>query len=243
VLGYQPKRGDFDQEYDMDAELLLADMEFHEDDTPENTKLKENVLELYNARLDERIRRKNFVIERGLLDLKNVQRTERKYSKEEREIVNKCKIFARFQTKEDHERFVNGLLKERLIREAIEQLQYFRSKGLTTLDQVEKYIETNKSKFKQMAYENKNFSSGKAHQKNLLNGQWSEDHLSQLQKTISKPEVAHLGGREMKTSSKMVSQSPLVADAKWSQLSNKEKAFVMDVNMKPTTYCTIKRQI
>ena len=28
----------------MDAELLLADMEFHDDDSPENIKLKENVL-------------------------------------------------------------------------------------------------------------------------------------------------------------------------------------------------------
>jgi len=56
----------------MDAELLLADMEFNEDDTPENVRLKESVIELYNARLDERIRRKKFVIERGLLDLKNV---------------------------------------------------------------------------------------------------------------------------------------------------------------------------
>jgi len=36
VVGYLPKRGDFDQEYDMDAELLLADMEFFEEDTPEN---------------------------------------------------------------------------------------------------------------------------------------------------------------------------------------------------------------
>ena len=134
VLGYQPKRGDFDQEYDMDAELLLADMEFNDDDSPDNIKLKENVIELYTARLDERIRRKKFVIERGLLDLKNVQRTERKYTKEEREIVNKCKIFARFHTKEEHERFVNGLLKERLLRQAIEQLNYFRAKGLTSLD-------------------------------------------------------------------------------------------------------------
>jgi len=48
--------------------------------------------------------------------------------------VNKCKIFARFHSKDEHERFVNGLLKERLIREAIEQLKYFRSKGLTHLD-------------------------------------------------------------------------------------------------------------
>jgi len=36
VVGYMPKRGDFDQEYDMDAELLLADMEFFEEDTDEN---------------------------------------------------------------------------------------------------------------------------------------------------------------------------------------------------------------
>lgn len=56
----------------MDAELLLADMEFHDDDSTENIKLKEQVIELYNARLDERIRRKKFVIERGLLDLKSV---------------------------------------------------------------------------------------------------------------------------------------------------------------------------
>jgi len=65
-----PKRGDFDQEYDMDAELLLADMEFFEEDTEEQIKLKNSVIDLYNARLDERIRRKKFVIERGLLDLK-----------------------------------------------------------------------------------------------------------------------------------------------------------------------------
>lgn len=72
----------------MDAELLLADMEFFEDDTSENTDLKNSVIELYNARLDERIRRKKFVIDRGLLDLKKVQKFERKKSKEERDIIN-----------------------------------------------------------------------------------------------------------------------------------------------------------
>ena len=70
VVGYQPKRGDFDQEYDMDADLLLADMEFFDDDTNEDVQLKNDVIELYNARLDERIRRKKFVIERGILDFK-----------------------------------------------------------------------------------------------------------------------------------------------------------------------------
>ena len=134
MLGYLPKRGDFEQEYDMDAELLLADMEFFEDDTPQNIELKNSVIELYNARLDERIRRKKFVIERGLLDLKKVQKFERKKSKEEREIINQMKIFARFNTKEDHERLVESMMKERLLRETIQQLKYFKSKGLNNLD-------------------------------------------------------------------------------------------------------------
>ena len=141
-----PKRGDFDQEYDMDADLLLADMEFFEDDIESDVKLKNEVIELYNARLDERIRRKKFVIERGILDFKRTQKMERKKTKEERDIINTMKVFARFNTQEDHEKIVNSLLKERLLREIIEQLKYFKSKGLSTLDQIEKYIETQKKK-------------------------------------------------------------------------------------------------
>lgn len=125
----------------MDAELLLADMEFFEEDTEENIQLKNSVIELYNARLDERIRRKKFVIDRGLLDLKRTQKKERKRSQEERDIINSMKIFARFNTEEDHQKIVNNLIKERLLREAIEQLKFFRTKGLTSLDQIEKYID------------------------------------------------------------------------------------------------------
>jgi transcriptional adapter 2-alpha len=65
-----PLRGDFDIEYDNDAELLLAEMEFNDDDKESELKMKYKLLEIYNARLDERIKRKKFVIERGLLDLK-----------------------------------------------------------------------------------------------------------------------------------------------------------------------------
>ena len=139
-----PKRGDFDQEYDGDADTLLADLEYFDDDTEQDIKLKNDVIELYNARIDERIRRKKFVIERGLLDFKKIQKQERKKSKEDREIINAMKPFARFHTQEDHEKIVNNLLKERMLREAIQQLTYFKSKGLTTLDQIEKYVESSK---------------------------------------------------------------------------------------------------
>lgn len=52
------------------------------------------------------------------------------------------KIFARFNTADEHEKLVNSLIKERNLREIIEQLKFFKSKGLTSLDQIEKYIES-----------------------------------------------------------------------------------------------------
>lgn len=116
-------------------------MEFSENDSQEETNLKYKVLEYYNARLDERIRRKKFVVERGLLDIKKVQKQEKKRSKEERDIINAMKPFARFSDKKEHERRVNGLLKEYQLRVLISQLKYFQSQGLTTLDQVESHIE------------------------------------------------------------------------------------------------------
>ena len=72
TMGYMPKRGDFDQEYDADADTLLADLEYFDDDTEQDIKLKNDVISLYNARIDERIRRKKFVLERGLLDFKKI---------------------------------------------------------------------------------------------------------------------------------------------------------------------------
>lgn len=72
--------------------------------------------------------------ERGLLDFKRTQKFERKKTKEEREIINSMKIFARFNTPEDHEKLVNSLIKERLLREVIDQLKLFKGRGLTSLD-------------------------------------------------------------------------------------------------------------
>lgn len=51
-------------EYDNDAELILADMEFRDDDTPQQKELKLKVIEIYNSKLDERIYRKRIIIER-----------------------------------------------------------------------------------------------------------------------------------------------------------------------------------
>jgi transcriptional adapter 2-alpha len=46
------------------------------------------------------------------------------------------KVFARFNTVEDHEKLVQGIIKERQIRQRIEELKEFRKKGFKTLAEV-----------------------------------------------------------------------------------------------------------
>ena len=121
-----PLRGDFNVEYDNDAELLLAEMEFFDDDKKSEVDLKYEILNLYNLKLDERIRRKRFVIENGLLDLKKQQQQERKRPKDERDIYAQMKPFLRFCEGDEFTQLVEGLIEERALRQRLEELKMFR---------------------------------------------------------------------------------------------------------------------
>eukprot|EP00826_Nyctotherus_ovalis_P016164 TRINITY_DN14663_c0_g1_i1.p2 TRINITY_DN14663_c0_g1~~TRINITY_DN14663_c0_g1_i1.p2 ORF type:complete len:342 (-),score=111.79 TRINITY_DN14663_c0_g1_i1:111-1136(-) len=141
IDGFMPLRGDFNVEYDNDAELLLADMEFFDDDTEAEKKLKDDVLKLYNEKLDERITRKKFVIENGLLDIKKQHQRERNRPKEEREVYAQMKSFMRFCSEDEFQELVEGLVEEKRLRQRLEELKMFRSLGLVTFEQVERYLE------------------------------------------------------------------------------------------------------
>ena len=139
LVGYIPNRGDFDQEYENDAELILADMEFKEEDTRWERELKLKVLEVYCSKLDARSERKKFILERGLLE-----RKERKRGKEEREIWNNMRVFARFHSAEEHEQFIQGLANEARLRRRIERLQQWRVNGVKSLKEGERFEEEKK---------------------------------------------------------------------------------------------------
>lgn len=141
VVGYWPLRGDFDIEYDNDAELILADMEFRPEDTPEQIELKLQVIEIYNSKLDERIYRKKVIISRGLLDAKAMQQKERKYTGEEKELYNILRPFLRFQTLEEHDHTVRLLVRERKLRTRLFQLMIWKALGLEKVEDITKYEE------------------------------------------------------------------------------------------------------
>ena len=146
IVGFMPLRGDFDSEFDNDAELLLAEMEFAEDDTPEEVELKYKVLEIYNKRLDQRIKRKQFVIQHGLLNIRKQTTLDRLRTKEEKEIYNALKPFARFSTPEEHEKLISGLLRERELRKRIEELSFYKRLGLKNFQEIEIYLNEKRKK-------------------------------------------------------------------------------------------------
>ncbi|XP_056158376.1 transcriptional adapter ADA2a-like isoform X2 [Syzygium oleosum] len=141
--GYNFKRQEFEVEYDNDAEQLLADMEFRDTDTDAERELKLQVLRIYSKRLNERKRRKDFILERNLL---YPDPFEKNLSPEEKEIYKRFKVFTRFHSKEEHEEFVKSIIEEHRIVKRIHELQDARAAGCRTAAEANKFIERKREK-------------------------------------------------------------------------------------------------
>ncbi|KAG5439092.1 hypothetical protein PCANB_001390 [Pneumocystis canis] len=142
IQGYMPGRLEFETEYENDAELTIKDINFS-DDILENAEdvieLKLTILDIYNSKLNKRAERKRIIFEHGLLDYRKNLANEKKKTKDEKELINRIKAFARLQNASDYDAFVEGLLNELKIRRKIAELQRWRQNGFTTLEQGQKY--------------------------------------------------------------------------------------------------------
>ncbi|GFH47629.1 hypothetical protein CTEN210_04104 [Chaetoceros tenuissimus] len=163
LAGYMPRRGDFDIEWDNDAEKLLQDMEFTQGDTPEERARKIKVLAIYNARLDVREERKQFIKDRGLLDYRKKFQEDNKLPSDERDLKNRMRLFARFQTPQEHDELVQNLLQAKRLRKEIARLQMYRRMGFTSLADAEKFeLDRNRREFHRVACENREKEERKA---------------------------------------------------------------------------------
>ena len=81
-----------------------------------------------------------------MLDLKKQNLLDRVRTKEEKEIYNLLKVFARFNTPEEHEKLVQGIYKERMLKKKIEELRFYKKIGLKTFEEVEIYLQEKKKK-------------------------------------------------------------------------------------------------
>ncbi|KAI3973887.1 hypothetical protein MKX01_030463 [Papaver californicum] len=138
LSGYNAKRHEFEPEYDNDAEQSLAEMEFKDTDTEAECELKLRVLRIYLNRLDERKRRKDFILERNLL---NPDPLEKDLSPEEREIYQRYKVYMRFHSKEEHEELIRTVIEEHGMKKRIQELQEARAAGCRTSAEADRYRE------------------------------------------------------------------------------------------------------
>jgi transcriptional adapter 2-alpha len=142
VAGYMPGRLEFETEFFNEADERVKDMIFDDDpgsEDPGEVDLKLAVLDIYNSNLTKRSEKKRVIFEHGFLEYKKRQQWEKRWTKEERDIVNKTKPLARLQNSADYEVLVEGLLAEHKTRQRIAELQEYRRNGCITLDQGQKY--------------------------------------------------------------------------------------------------------
>ncbi|OJJ46693.1 hypothetical protein ASPZODRAFT_132810 [Penicilliopsis zonata CBS 506.65] len=146
VQGYMPGRLEFETEFLNDAEEAVQHMSFEPgaginiggEPDPE-VELKMTVVDIYNSRLTARTERKKILFEHNLLEYRKNTALEKKRTKEERDLLNKAKPFARMMNRDDFDEFCKGLEYEHNLRLAITQLQEWRQMGIGDLKTGEKY--------------------------------------------------------------------------------------------------------
>ncbi|XP_015938035.1 transcriptional adapter ADA2b [Arachis duranensis] len=185
LSGYSFKREEFEIEYDNDAEQVLADMEFKDIDTESEREMKLHVLHIYSRRLDERKRRKNFILERNLL---YPDPFEKSLSPEEVEICQRYKVFTRFHSKEEHMELLKNIIEEHRLIKRIQDLQEAHTAGYQTSTEAYKFIEQKKKEAERVVKENNHIGVGAKilPRPNYLKGELDSNSLG-LHKDITAP--------------------------------------------------------
>lgn len=112
-------------------------------------------MNVYNTTLERRLARKSFIFDRKITDdykkvligFTKIQSLEKKRSREEKDMYQKWRVFARMQTEEDFETLMEGImckssssiLDELKLRNSISQHQEYLRMGIRTLKEANEY--------------------------------------------------------------------------------------------------------
>jgi transcriptional adapter 2-alpha len=130
VEGYMPARLEFEIEFANEAEEAIQHLRFEPGDgidpltgeIEQEMKLKLAVLDGYNTRLTARAERKKVIFEHNLLEYRKNAQVDKKRTKEERDLFNKVKSFARMMNHKEFFEAAMGFEFEHNLRQAIAQL-------------------------------------------------------------------------------------------------------------------------
>lgn len=139
ITGYMPYREEFEVCFDNEAEISIKDLIFMDTDTPFDIRLKKCMLDIYSGTLDRRAGRQDFALQHGLVNYKAQVALDKTRSKEERDVLNQVKHFARFMKTDEFDEFEKGLVKEAELRKRIASLQEYRRAGIRRIDEANRY--------------------------------------------------------------------------------------------------------
>ena len=184
ILGYWEKRKDYDIEYKNEAEIQMSEIEFSENDNPENININYKNLKNYNNILDEREERKNLIIEKNLFDVRKQISFSKRLSKHDREIFQILKHNMKYLTKEQFLYIFENNILEKNIKTRLNQLIYYKNLGCNTYDEIQKYI----NEIKRENIKNKEDNEIKTDDKMRLRNSTiiSTNKLSEIQKNKDK---------------------------------------------------------
>ncbi|ESN91028.1 hypothetical protein HELRODRAFT_194579 [Helobdella robusta] len=138
-LGYMALRDDFDHEYDNTAENDLVSMEMGADDDDVDIAFKLFKVSSYRCRLTEREKRKKISKEHEIMvaatsaGTKKMIAARKKLVKEERDLKDRMRLFARMHKHTDHENLTHNLIKLQRLKVKVRDAQNYRRNGLTKI--------------------------------------------------------------------------------------------------------------
>lgn len=139
ITGYMPYREEFEVCFDNEAEVSIKDLVFMETDKSFDVRLKKCMLDIYSGTLDRRAGRQDFALQHGLINYKAQVALDKTRPKEERDVLNQIKPFARFMRTSDFDELTRGLVKEGELRKRIASLQEYRRAGIRRMDEAHRY--------------------------------------------------------------------------------------------------------
>lgn len=138
--GWMSKREDFVYDWDNEQEEMMAELELSIDDSKQEHELVTQILEIYNEKLLERHRRKEFATKHGLVSFKKYVETVEKLPEEEKEVREKLKPFMRLLTKVELDKCVAGILEERELRDVLAKYRRGRELGAKSVKECSQLV-------------------------------------------------------------------------------------------------------
>ena len=194
VLGARIERKEFNNEFLNDIEVEISQLEFNENDKNKEKELqiKMDVLKDYNLILKEREARKNFILEKNILDMNRQNRIESRLSKEEYNLLLFMKPFHRFfENSEFYDLFGNIIIEQQLKLmlknlNKLENEKNSRGGKISTMEDIEKYYENDKGGIKSKRQSKNNI--GNNYINNIHNNNENNNHKEKEKDNINNKE-------------------------------------------------------